>query len=305
LSGPITQNADILDQGLHREGTELFYSHFSLAKQRPDLVLLETILAAFSRLPYENISKIIKHGREESMSMKLRLPFEVMEDHARFRLGGTCFSLTFFLQTILSHSGFLCYPVMADMRSGPNTHCAIVVSMESKPVLVDPGYLLNRPMEMNSARPRAYDSEHTGVELVFHRDRRTHDLYTFNRDQMKWRYRFMDRPVPPAEFLGYWQSSFSWNSMHGLCLTKAERGRMVYIHKTHMRETTTEGKRNFNLKRNLHRTVSDVFGIPEEMVEAALVSIDLNMKREREQGLWVPRGKKQGPRKTDLPADTE
>jgi arylamine N-acetyltransferase len=279
----------ILDSAMHRKAADLFRGHFAIPGRHPDLILLETLLAAFTRLPYENISKIIKDGREERLSMKLRLPAEVMEDHMRFKLGGTCFSLTFLLQTVLTHSGFSCYPVMADMRSGPNTHCAVVVVMESKPYLVDPGYLLSRPMEMNSARPRVYDSNHTGVELVFNGDTRTHDLYTFNREQLKWRYRFTDRPVLPAEFLGHWQSSFSWNSMHGICLTKVERGKMVYIHKTHMRETTYDGKKNFNIKQTLHQTVSGVFGIPEALVEAALVSIDSRMKNERESGLWVPK----------------
>jgi IS5 family transposase len=77
--------------------------------------------------------------------------------------------------------------------------------------------------------------------------------------------------------------------MHGLCLTKVERGRMVYIHKTYMRETTFDGKKNFNIKTRVHQTVADVFGISVELVESALASLASNMEREREMGLWVPR----------------
>ena len=289
MPGEKPQLLECLEPGRHGEGVELFRRHFSIPSRRPDMVLLEYLLDAFSQLPYENISKIIKHSREPEAKDKLRLPLEVIGDHVRFRLGGTCFSLTFFLQTILVHSGFSCYPVMADMRVGPNTHCAIVVQLHPHRYLVDPGYLLNRPMEMNAAKPRMYDSEHTGVELVFHPDQMTHDLYTFNRTGMKWRYRFVDRAVPPETFLHLWQSSFYWNTMHGLCLTKVERGRMVYIHKTYMRETTFDGKKNFNIKACVHQTVSDVFGIPAELVESALASLAFNMEREREMGLWVPR----------------
>jgi len=301
LSNLRLQAATLLDPSLHKDGVDFFRNHFFVADQAPDVSLLQNILGAFSHFPYENISKIIKHCRENAAEDKLRFPMEVMEDHARFRLGGTCFSLTFFLQTILTHCGFSCYPVMADMRAGRNMHCALVLVLNSVTYLVDPGYLLNRPMEMNASKPRTYDSEHTGVELVYHPDRRTHDLYTFNRTQLKWRYRFVDQPVPPETFLRHWQSSFFWNSMHGLCLTKAERGRMVYIHKTHMRETTYDEKRNYNLKHKLHQTIADVFGISAELVESALAALKTNMTRERELGLWVPKGRKPFPVSTAEP----
>ena len=63
---------------------------------------------------------------------------------------------------------------------------------------------------------------------------------------------------------------------------------MIYIHKTFMRETTFEGKRNFNLKKNYHTSIHRIFGIDPLFVEEALAAVKSNMTRERELGLWIP-----------------
>lgn len=278
----------VLKSGQFTEAVRSFHSFHGTGVRTAGLKALEEILSFFSQFPYENISKIIKYQHHFEGPEKIRLPDEVMEDHARYRLGGTCFSLTFFLKSILEEHGYVCYPVMADMRWGKNVHCAMIVVLDGRKYLVDPGYLLNQPMEIADDKPRLYKTDVTGVELVRGKNQ-TYELYTFDRRQMKWRYRFHDRPVPPEEFLEHWLASFSWNSMHGLCLTKVEKDRMVYVHKTHMRETTFEGKRNINIKSDVHGAIHRSFGISEEIVEEALAAIEENMTRERELGLYIPK----------------
>ncbi len=251
--------------------------------------LFKEILSHFSRFPYENISKIIKYRKHFDEANKIRLPYEVMDNHVSYHLGGTCFSLTFFLQMILIDFGFACYPVMADMRWGKRVHCALLVIINRKKYLLDPGYLLNQPMEINRDHQRLYKTPFSGVELDFRQKSETYELFTFNQTERKWRYRFQDQPVSDEEFLQYWLDSFTWNSMHGLCLTKVEKNRMVYIHKTFMRETDFERKRNIHIKNNYHATISQIFGIDSQLVEEALAAIETNMSREREMGLWVPK----------------
>ena len=268
-----------------------FQEFFSISFRNPDINYLGEILLHFSNLPYENISKIIKRHHHFEDLEKIRLPDEVMEDHAKHHLGGTCFSLTFFLQTILQNQGFSCYPIMADMRWGENVHCALIVQYDRKKYLVDPGYLLNQPMELSAEKPRILHSETSGIELVYHQKERYYHLYTFNREQTKWRYRFNDRSVSAEEFLKFWLDSFSWNTMHGLCLTKVEKGRMVYIHKNYMRETTFKGKQNFNIKQNYHETIQKIFGIDPNLVDEAKSALQANLAKERELGLWVPKTK--------------
>ena len=62
---------------------------------------LTRILVSFARIPYENISKLIKLSETGGEWDRFRLPAEVWEDFRRNNLGGTCFSLTFFLWAIL------------------------------------------------------------------------------------------------------------------------------------------------------------------------------------------------------------
>lgn len=284
----------LLDPFLHTAAVKAFYGHFSFFPGPPGLDGLGEILSHFSKFPYENLSKTIRHHEAAELEKKLRFPIEVMDGYARHRFGGTCFSLTFFLQTLLAHAGYRCYPVMADMKWAPNSHCAMIVLLDGRRYLVDPGYLLNRPMEMTLEKPRVHDSEFTGVELVRFGfgDSAVCEVRTFNRTEIKSRYRFRDIPCPDAEFLRHWTDSFGWNSMHGLCLTRAEKGRMVYIHKHYMRESTFEGKRSFKIRNNYHESIRRAFGIEAEMTERALAALDANMARERELGLWKPREKK-------------
>jgi arylamine N-acetyltransferase len=286
-------NSALLDPSRHQPGVDRFFDHFHVNTETPGLALLEEILHHFAGLPYENISKIIKanaHWGEYTRS--IRLPEEVIADHISCQLGGTCFSLTFFLQAILSNSGFECYPVMADMRAGNNIHCCMIVLMDGRKYLVDPGYLLTRPMELNPDNPRLFNTKFAGVELRYDTQQKTYELYTFNELEMKWRYRFRDKPVADQEFLQHWLASFRWNSMHYLCLTKVYDNGLLYIRKDFMRETRFSKKKNYNVKHNLPEAVEDNFGIDREIVAKAQAALSDNLEKERESGLWVPRGVK-------------
>ena len=271
------------------DAVKLFHSHFDCSTRHSDLNFLKSIVLHFSSLPYENLSKIVKHHDVEDSAEKIRLPNEVMNGHAEFGLGGTCFALTFFLQSILEYNGFTCYPVMADMRYGPNTHSALVVLLRGKKLLVDPGYLLNNPLELQEQGVRVFQTDVQGVELRYLAEGRIYELYTFNQEGSKWRYKFKDRPVANEDFIALWKSSFSWNGMRGLVLTKNEKDRMIYVHKTFMRETSWQGKKNFNIKQNYHQRIQEAFGIDPEFTERALAALESNLERDRKLGLWVPK----------------
>ena len=64
------------------------------------------LLRVFSRLPYENLTKILKMSRLEDPRQRLRFPDELLSDHLRLSTGGTCYSLAFCLREILGQLGF-------------------------------------------------------------------------------------------------------------------------------------------------------------------------------------------------------
>ncbi len=270
----------------HSESVRYFLNFYKLQTGQPNLETLQKILKKFTNFPYENISKIIKLSQTWETEEKFRLPDEVMDDHANFLLGGTCFSLTFFLETILLHQEYQCYPIMADMKAGRNIHCAIIVLYDQKKYLVDPGYLLNTPMEINPQQPRVYRTPTTGVELQFNDLLHFYQLFTFNKEKMTWRYNFVDRPCPPDEFLAHWQASFTKPSMHGICLTKIQKDGYIFIHKNFMRETTFIAKKNFNIRQNYHQTIHDIFGIDKQLIEQAQAALEINLAKERELGIF-------------------
>ena len=281
----------ILDPAEYSDGVKAFMHASGLGGGNARMELLEKLVEAFTNFPYENISKIIKLSDHMQDEDQIRLPEEVVEDHLQEGLGGTCFSLTFTLQAILAQNGFSCYPVMAHMRAGRNIHCALVALVGGSKYLIDPGYLLGRPVVLDPRQPVSFRNEFSQVELLFQPEGGAYHLYTFSGQERKWRYCFADRLTAADEFLKYWQDSFHKNGMHGICLNRVTSRGLVYVRKKFMREITPEGKRNVNIKRNYHAAIQETFGIRSELVEQALAAIEANMAWERERGFYHPRGK--------------
>ena len=273
----------------HFKAVKKFNHLFGISIGYPDVGRLRTILGHFSRFPSENISKIIKNNHFYGVENRIRLPVEVMEGFRAHHLGGTCFSLTCFLETILTFHGYSCYPIMADMRYGKNVHCALIVILDGEKYLADPGYCLNQPVPVTGKDSVLFKNEFLGIELLFDSEDQIYHLHTYTQKEKKWRYQFRDIPIAGEEFLNHWLASFSWNSMHGLCLYKLEKNKMTYIHKYFMRETGPEKKRNFNIRDQYHKTIHELFQISPDLVEEALTAVEDNMARDRESGLWVPK----------------
>ncbi len=238
------------------------------------LDLIYSVLQAFSNLPYENLSKIIKSRDFHDDVARLRMPDEVWEDFRRHHLGGTCFSLTFLLKAILDHLKFQTYPVMARMRSGDNRHCALVVELGGKHYLLDPGYVLELPLEIDPSRATSLRSAHGGVELVPNERPLHFELYTFKNNTRQWRYEFADAPVTAAEFFMHWIGSFQWNGMNAICLSQATRDSLLYFRQDYFRQTNAATKRSWKIKQDREKIIQQNFGVAPEIVEAAQAVID-------------------------------
>ena len=252
---------------------------FKLHAKIPDLIFLQEILQSFSNIPYENLSKIIKLNNTWNSQDKIRLPEEIIKDYIAHKLGGTCFSLTFFLQAILLQNGFKCYPIMADMHAGKNIHCCLIVILDETKYLVDPGYLLTQPIEINPQRCKLIINEFAMVKLRHDNKNKTYDLYTITKNASKWRYRFKDIPVSHNAFLKHWFASFGRNSMNRIYLTKIVNNGLIYVRNNFMRKTTFEGKQNFNIKKNCPAAINEVFGIDKQLIEQAQAALKENLKK--------------------------
>jgi arylamine N-acetyltransferase len=89
--------------------------------------LINEIANAFSKIPYENLTKIIKSDGVITPRSAMRYPDELLSDYLKWRTGGTCFSLTAATIAVYNAVGIEAHPVLADRHYGPDTHCGLVI----------------------------------------------------------------------------------------------------------------------------------------------------------------------------------
>lgn len=263
--------------------TSIFLDLYQLNPVHPDLKLLGEIALSYGNLPWENLTKYLKkhqtqtaipaipeHLPDSPEVTKLRLSEEVMIDHARLGTGGTCFSLTNTLRQITSELGFRAYPVMADMRHGPDIHCGLVVELENKKYLLDPGYLLIEPVPLH---------QNSTVKVRFPGHRLEYrpvdghgeiELYTVSdRNEEVFRYRLRPWRIPEDHFLKCWLESFDATGMNGLHLNRVTSDGRLSAHNLNLRIDTGHGKLNLKLREGYVDKVSKRFGIDSTLVRRA------------------------------------
>jgi arylamine N-acetyltransferase len=248
------------------EAREIFLGHFGLGAGGPELEMLRRVVASYSNLPYENLTKIIKKFTAASPDERLRGPVEVVGGYVERHTGGTCFSLTYCLGSMLASAGYACYPVMADMKR-PNIHCALVVEMDEKRYLVDPGYLVGEPVELTPAPVRIATT--FGVVELRPRQGERYDLFTLDGGDRKWRYTAKTVAVSHNEFMRHWQDSFALPMMNNLLLTRLTPEGHLYIKNHHLRMRGPQGKANENIRTDFESRIATEFGISPEITAQA------------------------------------
>lgn len=278
------------------KATSIFLDLYQLSPTRPDLKLLGGIAGGFAGLPWENLTKFLKKHRRgqtpeadlphwlRSMAgvEKLRFSDEVLEDHERLGTGGTCFSLTNALRRIVADAGFRTRPVMADMQHGPNVHCALLVEVDRRRYLLDPGYLVAEPIPLDAGR--AVRITQAGSELEYRPLEGGDDyaLYTHNeRGEHVLRYRLRARPVSEVEFVRFWIDSFDATGMNGLHLNRVTGEGRLSAHDLNLRIDTGRAKRNVKLRDEYVEQISDRFGLDGGLVRQAFTEWERQRCRSR------------------------
>jgi hypothetical protein len=229
---------------------------------------LDLLVHHFSRIPWENLTKFLRKLEVPPGRERMRRPLEVFEDHTSLGTGGTCFSLTEALRSVLQELGYPCRVAMADMSHGRDIHCVLLVRFTEGLFVVDPGYLVPVPVELRRDRPtsaRVY-----GRLYEYHPVDAGWNMYTAEASVRTWRYLLKARPVDRGEFERHWLASFDATSMNGLHINHlGSRGRS-YVHNHKMRLVDVSGKSsNHNLREGYPGRVSEMFGIAEEVASRA------------------------------------
>ncbi len=241
----------------------------------PSLDLAESLGHFFSTLPYENATKIVRHRRESRWERRLRSPAEVLSDHFSFGAGGTCFSLTWTLVAIMRELGFEAFPVLADRRGKPDSHCAVIFQAEGNQYLLDPGYLISTPVRLDPSgevfRSRPLNDLRItpdGAGTRFH-------VATIDARGERHRYVLKAQPVGEKAFREPWAATFAGPSTRSLLLTRMAGDAQLYFHGRQLLTIRREGRTSRKVPaREIPAVLTALFGLSRTVIDEALAAVD-------------------------------
>jgi arylamine N-acetyltransferase len=249
-----------------------FSEHFGLPGSAEPGEMLRGMTAAFARLPYENLTKIIKEDEHGGGEFARRPPAEVLADHARLGTGGTCFSLTATLLHLVRSLGFQAEPILADRRYGADTHCALLVWIDGQPHLIDPGYMIVEPIPLDGGARRQVVTGFNELLLAPHPRGDKLDLATVDAGAAAtYRLTYKTTPADAGEFLKAWDESFDWDMMQYPLVSRACGGQQLYLRGRHFQVRSRAAvERQDILPDELVGRIAGEFGIDPQVARRAL-----------------------------------
>lgn len=112
--------------------------HLGCPVKAPTLRDLNRLIEAYIRkVPWESVSRIIKHRAARSSADCPRWPQEFWRDALQSGLGGTCFESSLALYSLLTAIGYAGYLTVNDMGDTRACHAALVIYLDGQKYLVD------------------------------------------------------------------------------------------------------------------------------------------------------------------------
>lgn len=230
-------------------------------------VLLHRIADAFSRIPYENLTKIIKSDSMVNPSSSMRYPDELIGDYLKWGTGGTCFSLTAAIIAVYNALGIETHPVLADRHYGPDTHCGLMIVRPDGLLLLDPGYLLFTPVLLPREHSVSVQTGYNIIELVPLQNGEKVEFYTVVKGNRKLRLVYKVKPVDPVQFAQAWEQSFKWEMMTYPVLTRVSAGQHHYLQGKNLAVRSADGTKRSVLTPEMQASfISESMGINKDIV---------------------------------------
>ncbi len=258
----------------HTDVVRDYLKFVGVRPDRPTLSYLTHLIRTFHRLPYENLTKIIRLHEAQTPFSRLRLPCDVLSDHILHGSGGTCFSLTYFFWHVLHGSGFRQYPVFCDRSYGPDTHCALIVILEGNKYLVDTGYLMEQPLLLPSFGEVISRGRNQTTVLWRIAATSQYLLSTVSGKVSKLRYRLKDTAVSHELFIKRWMDSFDWAMMRHPCVSKHTEDGQLFMRDGTMRKVFASSKEQNSIRTGFSAQIKAHFGISESITDNACDALD-------------------------------
>jgi len=253
-----------------------FLDHFRIDRLQPRRALIGSVIHAFAGIPYENLTKIIKHDILVTPSSAMRYPDELLADFFAWGTGGTCFSLTAALVAVLDAMGIEAYPVLADRHYGPDTHCGVMIPCENNEMLLlDPGYLVFEPIPAPRETPVYIEAGFNRIELRPLAGGARVELWTIVKTNRTLRLTFKMEPVSDEAFGRAWQQSFAFEMMRYPVLTRVKGGSHIYLQGNNLVVRDSQGtlRQALTPEKEIEYITSTI-GIHRDIVLKALERVD-------------------------------
>lgn len=257
------------------KAAEIFFEHFGLTPGR-SAADIHRIGEVFGEIPWENLTKFLLRASGEN---RPRLAGEVMANHVDAGTGGTCYSLTEALGSVIAACGLSARPLTGHMKHGENIHCALLVEGKACRFILDPGYVVPGAVRLSDSG--AGEIETAGRKMFWTPVSGGWELHTVENGRKQKRYKLESRELSRSEFLQFWKNSFDSAGLNSLHLNRAgSLGGRVSAHNGNLRLVGGTGKKNFKLQDDYSQKIGEAFGIAPEIAEAAWVELQ-RQKMER------------------------
>jgi arylamine N-acetyltransferase len=133
--------------------TDRYLSLLRVRRRDPSpAALVELVTAHLDRVPFENVSKLVRVSRGEPATLPGLDRF--LADLAEHGLGGTCYVVNTYLGDLMRSLGYAVELRGADMTE-PDVHVVNVVALDGREHLVDVGYAAPffKPMALERTAP--------------------------------------------------------------------------------------------------------------------------------------------------------
>jgi arylamine N-acetyltransferase len=222
------------------------------------------LFSLLKKIPYENVSKILRLLKEPED--RPRNSQTLLSEHLEKQHGGTCFSLVNLIVKSLKVEGVRAFPVKADIHRRTFPHFFAIIENDNKNYLVDPGYLINDPIELKETSI----STKPGSPIDFEISKDTNGKYTLNTVTTgikKERYSFSISEVSENDFQEYWVKSFDY--INDIVASRNIDNKFIYINGNYVQIRSKGNVEKYNSAEKSNEYLNKYFNFDIELIERA------------------------------------
>jgi len=245
-----------------------------IQKQKPNFEYLKEIIRAqVTKIPFENISKLFFKKR---LNLKHLIDFELYLDGIeKYRFGGTCYSINFYLNQLLSWLSYDIKLCGADMKN-PDVHIVNIVNIENREFLVDTGYAapFSEPLPLYLLNDYTINNRNDRYILKPQNSNSRPQIELYRNEELIHGYRVNPKARNIGEFRQVIEDSFKESAtfMNALLLTRFDYDNFIVIHNMTITESYGDvlKKNSLDSIEQLVSVINDRFNIPRTIVLESL-----------------------------------